>query len=85
MTVIGVLIIVVSVIMSTNIRLVTMSLYDWVLILVLIFGGAGFVAKVLFFSGNESISTRKKDKTSNNSSDYYINSEIEKIKRNNKL
>lgn len=44
---IGVLIIIVSVIMSTTIHLVTMSLFDWILILVLIFGGAGLVLRVL--------------------------------------
>ena len=85
MTAIGVLIIVVSVIMSTSIRLVTMTLYEWVLILVLIFGGVGFVAKILFFSGDDNVSTKKKNKSSNNSSEYDIDSEIEKIKKNNKL
>lgn len=43
----GVLIIIVSLILSTNISLVHMSLYEWVLILVLIFGGAGLLAKIL--------------------------------------
>lgn len=47
MTGIGVLLILVSVIASTNISLTTMTLYDWILILVLIFGGAALLAKVL--------------------------------------
>ena len=34
--------------MTTNIHLSAMTLYDWILILVLIFGGAGLVGKVLF-------------------------------------
>lgn len=44
---VGILIIIVSVIMSTSIHLVTMSLFDWILILVLIFGGAGLILRVL--------------------------------------
>ncbi len=46
----GVLIIVVSLIISTNIRLVHMTLYEWIVILVLIFGGAGLLAKILFMN-----------------------------------
>ena len=40
-TAISVILILAAVILNTDIRLVTMSLYEWVLILVLIFGGAG--------------------------------------------
>lgn len=47
MTGVGVLLILVSVIASTNIHLMSMTLYDWVLLLVLIFGGAALLAKVL--------------------------------------
>lgn len=46
----GVLIIIIAIIMTTNIRLVQMTLYEWVLILVLIFGGAGLLARILFAS-----------------------------------
>lgn len=49
-TVVGVLIIIIAIIMTTNIRLVQMTLYEWVLILVLIFGGAGLLARILFAS-----------------------------------
>lgn len=44
----GVLVIVVAVIMTTHISLVHMTLYEWALILVLIFGGIGLLARVLF-------------------------------------
>ena len=44
----GVLIIVVAVIMTTHISLVHTTLYEWVVILVLIFGGAGLLARILF-------------------------------------
>lgn len=43
----GVLIIVVSIILTTNLSLIHMSLYEWVLILVLIFGGAGLLVRIL--------------------------------------
>lgn len=44
----GVLIVVVAVIMTTHISLVNTTLYEWALILVLIFGGAGLLARILF-------------------------------------
>lgn len=44
----GVLIIILAVIMTTNISLVRITLYEWVLILVLIFGGAGLLIRILF-------------------------------------
>lgn len=44
----GVLIIILAIIMTTNIYLVRITLYEWVLILVLIFGGAGLLARILF-------------------------------------
>ena len=47
-TVLSVILIVASIIMNTSIHLVTVSLYEWIVMLVLIFGGAGFVAKTLF-------------------------------------
>lgn len=53
MTGLGVLIIVVSIILSTNISLVRMSLYEWALILVLIFGGAGLIVKLLLGGGKK--------------------------------
>ncbi len=44
----GVFLIVIAIIMTTNISLTRMTLYEWVLILVLIFGGAGLLARILF-------------------------------------
>lgn len=46
----SVLLIIAAIVISTNISLVHMSLYEWVLILVLIFGGAGMLAKILLAS-----------------------------------
>lgn len=51
----GLLIIIVAVISSTTLRLPRMSLYEWLLYLVLIFGGLGLLCRVLF-------SDKKKDK-----------------------
>ncbi len=54
----GVLIVVVAVIMTTNISLVRITLYEWVVILVLIFGGAGLLARILFAARPQSEAKR---------------------------
>ncbi len=46
-TALSVLLIVISIIMSTRIYLQSMTMFDWILILVLIFGGLGFIGRVL--------------------------------------
>lgn len=51
-TVLSVILIITSVILTTNIYLTHMSLFEWIVILVLIFGGAGFTGKVLFAGGS---------------------------------
>lgn len=43
----SVLLIIVAIILTTNLRLVRITMFEWILILVLIFGGAGMVAKIL--------------------------------------
>ena len=57
----GVLIIVVSIILTTNISLVRMTLYEWVLILILVFGGVGLLARVLF-TNPKSVGTGSDDR-----------------------
>lgn len=47
-TAVGILIVVMAVILTTHISLVYITLYEWVVILVLIFGGAGLLARILF-------------------------------------
>lgn len=85
LTVTGVLLIIVSIIMSTSITLVSMSLYDWIVILVLIFGGAGFVAKVLFasnHSGSRKSRGAVKEESEVSSESYrtnYVEEELKKI------
>lgn len=88
-TALSVLLIIVSVIMSTHIHLSVMTLYEWILLLVLIFGGAGLVGKVLFSGSGTSYREKKesgkdknkgyKDTFSNGKS---IDDEIEKMKKN---
>ena len=60
-TVLSVILIIAAIVASTRIWLVTITMYEWVLILVLIFGGAGLVAKVLF--ANNKSEKSKKDKS----------------------
>ncbi len=57
-TALSVILIIVSIIMSTHIHLSAMTLYEWILLLVLIFGGAGLVGKVLL-SAAEHLTERK--------------------------
>lgn len=44
----GFLIIIVSIIASTSMRLSTITLYEWLLYLILIFGGLALVCRILF-------------------------------------
>ena len=87
-TALSVLLIIVSVIMSTHIYLSAMSLYEWILILILIFGGARLVGKVLL-AGNGSSAERKKkslEKKDNYGGTFSngksIDDEIERMKKN---
>ena len=84
-TALSVLLIIVSIIVSTRIWLVRITMYEWVLILVLIFGGAGLVAKVLFANNKSERETGKKDK--DNADNFKkqadsIDDEIERMKKN---
>ena len=81
-TVLAAIIIIASVVMTTNIHLSAMTLYDWILILVLIFGGAGLVAKVLF--ANNKSEKSKKDKSEQTGGSYTssVDDELDKMKKN---
>ena len=68
-TVLSVILIIAAIVASTRIWLVTITMYEWVLILVLIFGGAGLVAKVLF--ANNKSEKSKKDKS--DEKEYEVN------------
>lgn len=80
-TVLSVILIVASIIMNTSIYMVSVSLYEWVIMLVLIFGGAGFVAKVLFSDAYKEEKRKKKDNQNSRTTDS-IADELEKLRRN---
>ncbi len=96
LTGVGVFLIVAAIIASTSIHLVSMTLYDWVLILVLIFGGVGLLAKVLLVGdyqddeedrgGYRSRKTRRKHSGTYGSSSYSasftdVEAELEAMKK----
>ena len=84
-TVLAAIIIIASVVMTTNIHLSAMTLYDWILILVLIFGGAGLVGKVLFagnFSDDKGRKGGNKKADDVSSSVKNIDDELEQLKKN---
>ena len=72
-TVLSVILIIAAIVASTRI---------WVLILVLIFGGAGLVAKVLF--ANNKSEKSKKDKSEQTGGSYTssVDDELDKMKKN---
>lgn len=65
----SVLLIIASVVASTKIYLRTMSLFEWAGVLVLIFGGAGLLAKILF----KPVKNKNNDNNNNNNNNnnYY--------------
>lgn len=80
----SIFIVILAVILTTDIRLMQVTLYEWVLILVLIFGGAGLVARILF--ADRRVDSRKErredpriEKT--NRKVQEIEEELERIKR----
>lgn len=79
----GVLLIIVSIIISTRIHLMYLSLYEWILILVLIFGGAGLLARVLFAMPKKSRPKKEEDRKAIEVQDKMleIEEEIERIKK----
>ena len=80
--VLSVILIIAAIVASTRIWLVTITMYEWVLILVLIFGGAGLVAKVLF--ANNKSEKSKKDKSEQTGGSYTssVDDELDKMKKN---
>lgn len=83
----SVLLIVAAIVISTNISLMNMTLYDWVLILVLIFGGVGLLAKILLASRSgkteEKVDREEIDDDRKRALDMenQIDKEIEQIKK----
>lgn len=85
LTVIGVLLIIAAIIMTTTISLVHMTLYEWVLILVLIFGGAGLLARILFATRKEEKEAKSIEEQRQSDADRKIRAieeELERMKKN---
>ena len=81
----SVLIIILAVIMTTNIRLERITLFDWVLMLVLIFGGAGLLIRILF-GGGRSEKAQKPDEPRIGRTSVHagsIEDELERMKKDN--
>lgn len=80
----SILIVILAVIMTTDIRLMHVTLYEWALILVLIFGGAGLVARILFASRHDSLPEKYKEDPRIEETDRKIQAieeELERIKK----
>lgn len=80
----SVLIVILAIILTTDIRLTHVTLYEWVLILVLIFGGAGLVARILFAGGCSSRLEERRENPRLEETErkvQEIEEELERIKR----
>ena len=76
--------VILAVIITTDIRLMHVTLYEWALILVLIFGGAGLVARILFAGRRENLSERRREDPRIEETDKKVRQmeeELERIKR----
>lgn len=80
-TVASVVIIIVAIIMTTNLSMVRISLYEWVLILVLIFGGAGLVARLLFSDRKDAARNADVEKTEEQRRIDAIEEELKRIRK----
>ena len=89
-TTIAVLFIIATIIMNTNISLMRMTLYEWVLILVLIFGGGALVAKISFaYRGEDEEDDRPRRRRKSSRAERNldeiesdIDEQLEKLKKN---
>lgn len=80
----SILIVILAVIITTDIRLMHVTLYEWALILVLIFGGAGLVARILFADRRTSRSMERREDPRIEETDRKvreIEEELERIKK----
>lgn len=80
----GILVIILTIVMTTNIRLSQITLYEWVIILVLIFGGAGLLAKILIVGNekeNSHVSSTERELYGSERKFRQIEDELEEMKR----
>lgn len=83
LTGLGVLIILLGIIMTTNIKLSRVNLFEWIVILVLIFGGAGLLIRVLIAGGHRERQGREEDPRIKRTSERIdaVEAELERIKK----
>ncbi len=83
LTGLGALFIVLEIVMTTNIKLVHVTLFEWIVILVLLFGGAGLLARVLFAGGHREKRTPYEDQRIERTGRRVdaIEEELERIKK----
>ncbi len=83
LTGLGVLIILLGIIMTTNIKLSRVNLFEWIVILVLIFGGAGLLIRVLVADGRRERRGRAEDPRIERTSERIdaIEAELERMKK----
>lgn len=83
LTGLGALFIVLEIVMTTNIKLVHVTLFEWIVILVLLFGGAGLLARILFAGGHREKRTPYEDQRIERTSRRVdaIEEELERIKK----
>ena len=80
-TAFSVLIIVAAIIMNTTFWLDSMNMFDWIVILVLIFGGGGVVASVLFKDNGKTEEKSGEDKPDDNAEKIqHIEDELNALK-----
>lgn len=78
----SVLLIIAAIVLSTRIYLSRLTLYEWALILVLIFGGAGLLARVLFATpGRKQCGKEEQKAIEVRDKALEIEKEIEQIKK----
>ena len=81
LTGLGVAFIVMSIILSVSIHLSTMTLFDWIILLILIFGGIGLVIRALFSNDSSKGPTSQVSNPINeNDKGKSIDEELERLK-----
>lgn len=76
----SIMIIIAAIIMNTDFYLSRVTLYEWALMLVLIFGGLGLTARVLLAGDNSKKESKKESKRNDNIDN--IDSQLEAMKKN---
>lgn len=77
----GVLLLIVTIILTTNISMVRVTLYEWIIMLVLIFGGAGLLARILLSTPKRESESSQRDLLEMHYKMDEVEKEIERLKR----